>query len=96
MARTVRKWTTSREAKTARMELRVAPAAKAVIRRAMVLSGRSAADLAYEGAKQVLEEHERMVLRGRDREVFLTAVKASPPPKPRLTAALRRHSASTR
>ncbi|MCU1278464.1 MAG: hypothetical protein JWM53_2010 [bacterium] len=91
MAKEARKRAAPRERKTARMELRIPPSAKELIRRAMILSGRSAADLAYEGAKRVLEEHERMVLSGRDREAFLSAVRASPPPAARLIAALRRH-----
>ena len=73
------------------MELRIPPSAKDFIRRAMAVSGRSAAELAYEGAKRVLEEHERMVLTGRDRDAFLAAVRNPPPPAARLIAALRRH-----
>jgi uncharacterized protein (DUF1778 family) len=73
------------------MELRVPPSTKAFIRRAMDISGRSAAELAYEGAKRVLEEHERMTLAGRDRDAFLTAVRNPPPPTARLISALRRH-----
>jgi uncharacterized protein (DUF1778 family) len=73
------------------MELRIPPSAKEVIRRAMALSGRSAGDLAYEGARRVLEEHERMVLTGRDREAFLAAMRKPPPPARRLRAAMRRH-----
>ena len=73
------------------MELRVPPRAKEYIRRAMAVSGRSAAELAYEGAKQVLEEHERMLLTGRDRDAFLAAVRNPPPPTDRLISALRRH-----
>jgi uncharacterized protein (DUF1778 family) len=78
------------------MELRIPPAAKEFIRRAMAVSGRSAADLAYEGAKLVLEEHERMVLGGRDRDAFLAAVRNPPKPSARLIAALRRHDALLR
>lgn len=78
------------------MELRIPPSAKELIRRAMALSGRSAADLAYEEAKRVLAEHERMVLRGRDRHAFLAAVRTPPQPAARLVAALRRHTHSTR
>jgi uncharacterized protein (DUF1778 family) len=89
MARTARK--SANERASARMELRVPPSAKAFIRRAMAISGRSAAELAYEGAKRVLEEHERMVLAGRDREAFLAAVRSQPPPTRRLVSALRRH-----
>ena len=75
------------------MELRVAPSVRQIIERATAVSGLAAGDLAYEGARRVLEEHERMVLRGEDRDVFLKAVSNPPPPSPRLIAALRRHSA---
>jgi len=74
------------------MELRLPPSFKQLIRQAMALSGRSAAELAYEGAKRVLEEHERMVLEGRDRDAFLAAVRKPPRPSRRLITALRRHA----
>jgi uncharacterized protein (DUF1778 family) len=77
--------------KTARLEMRIPPSAKDYIRRAMAISGRSAAELAYEGAKRIVEEHERMVLTGRDRDAFLEAVQNPAPPAERLVAALRRH-----
>jgi uncharacterized protein (DUF1778 family) len=79
------------ERKTRRMELRVAPSAKETIQRAMAVSGLAAGDLAFEGARRVLDEHERMVLRGRDRDVFLEAVARPPAPARRLVAALGRH-----
>jgi uncharacterized protein (DUF1778 family) len=82
-----------RELKSQRLELRVAPSAKALILRAMAVSGLPAADLALQGAKQVLDDHERMVLRGADREVFLAAVRNPAKPSPRLTEALRLHAA---
>ena len=56
------------------MELRVGASAKQLIRRAMAVSGLTAGDLAYEGARKVLDEHERMVLTGSDREALLKAV----------------------
>lgn len=90
MART-KKQDSGRELKTERLELRIAPSVRRVIERATAVSGLAAGDLAYEGARRVLEDHERMVLRGRDREVFLKAVSNPPPPAPRLIAALRRH-----
>jgi uncharacterized protein (DUF1778 family) len=93
MARTAGK---SKERATARMELRISPSAKQLIRRAMAVSGQSAAELAYEGARRVIEEHERMVLSGRDREVFLAALRDPAPPSARLVGALRRHDKLTR
>jgi uncharacterized protein (DUF1778 family) len=83
--------TTTRELKTERMELRVSPSARRLIERATALSGLAAGDLAYEGARRVLEDHERMVLRGSDREAFLNAIANPAPPATRLVAALRKH-----
>jgi uncharacterized protein (DUF1778 family) len=81
----------NREYKTERMELRLAPSAKQVIQRAMSVTGLNAGDLAYEGARRVLDEHERMMLTGADREAFLDAVMNPPEPTEKLVAALRRH-----
>jgi uncharacterized protein (DUF1778 family) len=83
--------TASRETKRERIELRVAPSAKALIQRAMTVTGLTAGDLAYEGARRVLDEHERLVLAGADRDAFLEAVMNPPPPSEKLIAALRRH-----
>jgi uncharacterized protein (DUF1778 family) len=79
------------ELKRERIELRVAGSAKELIKRAMAVSGLTAGDLAYEGARRVLDEHQRMVLTGRDRDVFLEAVANPPAPAKKLVAALRRH-----
>jgi uncharacterized protein (DUF1778 family) len=73
------------------LELCVAPQVKQVIRRAMAICGLTAGDLADEGARRVLDEHERMVLAGADREAFLEAVLNPPEPTKKLVAALRRH-----
>ena len=81
----------ARERKTERMELRLAPSAKQVIQRAMSATGLAAGDLAYEGARRVLEEHERMLLAGADRDAFLEALRNPPEPTEALVAALRRH-----
>lgn len=86
-----RRQPTDRERKTERMELRLAPSAKQVIRRAMSVTGLAAGDLAYEGARRVLEEHERMVLSGADRDAFLEALRNPPEPTDQLVAALKRH-----
>jgi uncharacterized protein (DUF1778 family) len=86
-----RKQSSERELKKERIELRVAPSAKKLIQRAMEVSGLTAGDLAYEGARRVLEEHERMVLAGADRDAFLEALMSPPEPTDKLVAALRRH-----
>lgn len=82
--------TAGRELKKERIELRVSVSAKELIQRAMAVSGLTAGDLAYEGARRVLDELERMVLTGADREAFLEAVMNPPEPTDRLVAALRR------
>lgn len=79
------------EAKKGRLELRVAPSAKEFIQRAMAVTGLTAGDLAYEGARRVLDEHERMLLTGADRDAFLEAVQNPPAPTPKLIAALKQH-----
>jgi uncharacterized protein (DUF1778 family) len=91
MATSARRQIVDRELKKERLELRVAPSAKQLIQRAMAVSGMTAGDLAYEGARRVLDEHERMALIGADREAFLDAVLNPPDPTERLVSALRRH-----
>ena len=80
-----------REYKTQRLELRLAPSAKKVIQQAMSVTGLAAGDLAYEGARRILDEHQRMVLSGADRDAFLAAVGRKSDPSPRLVEALKRH-----
>jgi uncharacterized protein (DUF1778 family) len=89
----VRKKSTSprREYKSQRLELRLAPSAKRVIQQAMSVTGLAAGDLAYEGARRLLDEHQRMVLVGADRDAFLAALERKPRPAPRLVEALKRH-----
>jgi uncharacterized protein (DUF1778 family) len=80
-----------REFKTQRIELRLAPSAKKVIQQAMSVTGLAAGDLAYEGARRLLDEHQRMVLSGADRDAFLAAISRTPHPSPILVKALKRH-----
>ena len=80
-----------REFKTQRLELRLAPSAKKVIHQAMSVTGLAAGDLAYEGARRLLEEHQRMVLVGADRDAFIAAIDRAAEPAPRLVEALKRH-----
>lgn len=91
MSATTHRPLATRELKKERLELRIAASAKDLIQRAMAISGLTAGDLAYEGARRVLDEHQRMVLIGADREAFLNAVMNPPVPSDRLVAALRRH-----
>jgi uncharacterized protein (DUF1778 family) len=81
----------TRELKKERIELRVAASAKKLIQRAMAVSGLTAGDLAYEGARRVLDEHQRMILTAADRDAFLNAVLNPSEPAPKLVKALRRH-----
>ena len=81
----------ARELKRERIELRIASSARRLIERAIAVSGLTAGDLAYEGARRVLEQHEQMTLTGADREAFLAAVRNPPAPSKRLIAALKRH-----
>jgi uncharacterized protein (DUF1778 family) len=80
-----------REYKSQRLELRIAPSAKKVIQQAMSITGLAAGDLAYEGARRLLDEHQRMALSGADRDAFLAAIGRKPDPSPRLVEALKRH-----
>lgn len=82
---------TPRDLKKDRIELRVSSSAKELIQRAMEVSGLTAGDLAYEGARRVLDEHQRMLLTGADRDAFLAAVLDPPEPTDKLVNALRRH-----
>lgn len=84
----------SSERKSKRIELRTTPSAREVIDRAMAISGLTPGDLAYEGARRVIEDHERMVLAGADREAFVQALMNPPKPAPRLVAAMKRRSAA--
>ena len=87
-----RKADTDRETKSDRIELRVTPSAKALIRRAMTVSGLTAGDMAYEGARRILDEHDRLVLVGADRDAFLEAVANPPKPTKALIEAARRYN----
>ena len=80
-----------REYKTQRLELRLAPSAKKVIQQAMSITGLAAGDLAYEGARRLLDEHQRVVLSGADRNTFLAAIERPNDQAPRLVQALKRH-----
>ena len=77
-----------REYKSQRLELRLAPSAKKVIQQAMSVTGLAAGDLAYEGARRLLDEHQRMVLSGADRAVSSAAIGRSHAIHPRVLSRL--------
>ena len=84
---------TAAERKTERMELRMTPRVRATIERAMSVSGLTAGDLAFEAARRVIEDQERMqrmVLADADRDSFVRAIMNPPEPAPRLVAAMKR------
>jgi uncharacterized protein (DUF1778 family) len=79
------------ERKTERLELRVAPSVRRVIEQATAISGLAVGDLAYEAARRILDENDRMKLMDEDRAAFLEAVSRTPKPNQRLIAILRAH-----
>ncbi|HXW85376.1 MAG TPA: DUF1778 domain-containing protein, partial [Candidatus Binataceae bacterium] len=66
--------------------------AKKVIRDASAISGLSAADLAYQGARRVLDEYQHIRLTEADRRVFFRALQRPAKPSARLIRALKRHA----
>ena len=54
----------------------------------MSVTGLAAGDLAYEGARRLLDEHQRMVLSGADRDALFAAIGRTPDPSPSLVKAL--------
>jgi uncharacterized protein (DUF1778 family) len=79
------------ERKSERLELRVTPSTKATIQRAVALSGLSAGDLAFEAARRIIEDHERMYLTGADRDAVMAALRNPPEPTEYLRAAMREY-----
>ncbi|MEX2050102.1 MAG: DUF1778 domain-containing protein [Steroidobacteraceae bacterium] len=82
------------ERKSERIELRTTPSVREAIERAVAFSGLTPAELAYEGARRVIEDHERMVLAGADRDLFAQALMNPPKPAQRLVAAMKRRRAA--
>jgi uncharacterized protein (DUF1778 family) len=77
--------------KRERLECWVSSSAKQTIQYATAVTGLTAGDLAYEGARRILDELACMVLTGADREVFLDALRNPPRPTAKPIAALKRH-----
>ncbi|MYA18327.1 MAG: DUF1778 domain-containing protein [Gammaproteobacteria bacterium] len=83
------------EPRTARMEQRTKPHVKAAIQRAAALLGVDETSFvtssAYERACSTLDDHERTVLVGEDRDVFLAAMENPAEPTPALREAVAIH-----
>ena len=90
MASAAKQHRQGRRRKTERLLTHVTPSAKAAIRRAIAISGLAPGDLAYEGARRVLEDQERIVLAGKDREALLRALSNPPEPPAHSIKGLRR------
>ncbi len=84
--------------KTARLEVRVTEAQKALIQRAATLAGRSLTDFVvsstHEAAARTIRDYESMTLNARDSEVFVAALLNAPEPGSRLRKAARRYKDS--
>ena len=63
---------------TERLITYVTPSAKAVIRRATAISGLAVGDFAYQGARRVLQDRERIALARKNRAAFLRALSNLP------------------
>lgn len=79
------------ERKSERLKLRVTPSTKEIIQRASAVSGLTAGDLAFEAARRILDEQERMYVSGADRDAIMAALLDPPEPTEYLRAAMREH-----
>ena len=79
-----------------RIDLRTSPEIKELIVRAASTAGMSVSAFllgaAQERARQILAEQETMTLTARDWNAFATALDNADKPRPKLSAALKRHS----
>ncbi|HHF7349903.1 TPA: DUF1778 domain-containing protein [Legionella feeleii] len=78
-----------------RLEARISPAKKSVLKNAATLSGISLTDFvvnsAYEAAKRVVQEYEQLNLTEEDRHVFIQALLNPPNPSTNLIKAAQRY-----
>ncbi len=81
-------------AKSARLDFRVPRHIHRTIKQAAAISGISVTDFltacAYDTALKIVRDHDDLVLRGRDREVFLAALANPPRANKALRSLLRR------
>lgn len=84
-----------KRAKGERLETRITKEQKELFQRAADIQGRSLTDFVIssvaEAAKQIVQEHEIMILSARDRAVFVEALLNPPEPSSKLQTAARRY-----
>jgi uncharacterized protein (DUF1778 family) len=83
------------QARTARIEARIAPDALAIVKRAAEIQGRSISDFvvaaAEEAANRTIEQTQIIRLSIEDQRAFAEAIINPPEPTPALRRAFRRH-----
>jgi len=82
--------------KAERIEARITRAQKQMLQRAAEIDGRTLTDFilnsAQEAARQIIHQHEILLLRDKDREIFINALLKPPAPNAKLRRAARRHN----
>ncbi|MBW4613520.1 MAG: DUF1778 domain-containing protein [Desmonostoc vinosum HA7617-LM4] len=85
----------SERSKAERLEVRVTKEQKELFQRAAEIQGRTLTDFVISSvlntAKQVIHEHEMMILTKQDQEVFVTALLNPPEPSAKLRDAAQRY-----
>lgn len=95
MTRTMHAKDTPHTSRSERLEARITPEQKALVRRAADLSGRSLTDFVVDTlmdqAETIIRSKQVITLTARDSEIFAQAVLNPPQPNEALRAAARRH-----
>jgi uncharacterized protein (DUF1778 family) len=82
--------------KAERIEARITRAQKQMLQRAAEIDGRTLTDFvlnsAQEAARRIIHQHEVLLLRDKDREIFINALLKPPAPNAKLRRAARRHN----
>jgi len=82
--------------KAERIEARITRAQKQMLQRAAEIDGRTLTDFilnsAQAAARQIIHQHELLLLRDKDREIFINALLKPPAPNAKLRRAARRHN----
>jgi uncharacterized protein (DUF1778 family) len=82
--------------KAERIEARITRAQKQMLQRAAEIDGRTLTDFilnsAQAAARQIIHQHELLLLRDKDREIFINALLKPPAPNAKLRRAARGHN----